>query len=678
VLAGTPYQLYRFDASFGVWEPVLRRLIGGVAPSIWMQGDDTIVAIIEARRIRSIDDGRTWDTLDNPDGIVSAATDDGGAVVLFGLRGRSTDLGATWTPTSIAPTSRFTNVGGGRIVSVGDHISVSRDTGRTWTTRYVVSGNRALARHAAMVVVANGATVYVSIDSGTTWRQHAAPVATHLSTTPSGEILLASWSELPQASNGIHRSSDSGRTWTQISGGDVRATVASRDGVIWGAAMSGAFSSDDDGRTWRQRNDGFNERTAALSSDRSGAFLAVSPVPTLRTFNHAELFRSDDDGMSWKRILDSVVSAIPLFDGGGIVATTNPGYDDRGLRNDAFATRVSTDRGATWQLVANGSMSFAAARGPHGAFLASGAPGPNLYVSSDGGGTWSAATAPGTGRMAVTPSGRILITTQVQGPSAFEPVIIASDDRGRTWDRIYDGPWVVGIAALTDSIYLAATYDTLLRTTDAGATWSARPIGTFMNEIHLFDGVVLIPAAYDRSKTLLERSTDMGATWTRDSLGSLGPRSMRPIFSPTTGELFALRDDGLDRSTDFGASWQRIDTATWITSLASNGRAIVASTSSSGLYRTTSLSSAPREGVHHRAAPLRIRPLPARRRVVVDPPVRGELRIVDLTGRLVHTQHVDGVASIVVDVSAIVSGLYIVQLDVETTRHVGRMVIARE
>src|SRR6185436_15036766 len=99
--------------------------------------------------------------------------------------------------------------------------------------------------------------LFLSLDGGATWARHSpgAPLGNVSHLAASGQTLLA----LAQGDGrrgGVFRSRDGGRSWALSSKGifsaDVTVVEVGAPGTIWCVADSNLFRSTDDGRTWRR------------------------------------------------------------------------------------------------------------------------------------------------------------------------------------------------------------------------------------------------------------------------------------------------------------------------------------------------------------------------------------------------------------------------------------------
>ena len=252
--------------------------------------------------------------------------------------------------------------------TAGMSVWFSRDLGETWTRPYIESGLYLEARVWALSAhPARPGEVFAGTDSGIYRWSEATRLWTHLPSPLDG---LHVWSLVQSPDDpdvllagthpaGIWRSTDGARSWTPCAArfaetcvflGRPRVTQILYDPLqretVWaGVEIDGVHRSTDGGRTWAKIGQGL------LSDDIHG--VAVVPEDGRRRLfatTNKGLHLSLDDGATWTmQPLDSpwqyTRTIVPRADGEGTVFLTNgdgpPGSTGRLLR--------SADRGRSWQ-----------------------------------------------------------------------------------------------------------------------------------------------------------------------------------------------------------------------------------------------------------------------------------------------------------------------------------------
>ena len=279
---------------------------------------------------------------------------------------KSTDYGRTWNPIfdgqdtqsigAIAVASSDSNVvyvtsGEGLHrpdLSVGDGIYRSADAGKTWTHLGLRDGQQIPA---------------IAVDPGNANTLFAA-VLGH----PYG----------PNAERGIFRSTDGGKTWDKVlykdenTGGsdvaidpkDPQAVYASlwderlgpwEDDNNYATTNGGLFKSTDGGDTWKQLTNGLPKdlvqiNVAIAASNPQRLYATVSTMKEgngYATDQGLGVYRSDDGGMTWRRITDDPRPAMKIGGGDLPVPVVDPQNPDI-VYSTSIVTCRSEDGGETW------------------------------------------------------------------------------------------------------------------------------------------------------------------------------------------------------------------------------------------------------------------------------------------------------------------------------------------
>jgi photosystem II stability/assembly factor-like uncharacterized protein len=228
------------------------------------------------------------------------------------------------------------------------------------------------------IFIASQDTVLRSTDSGEHWTalntaQDEPRGFTQMTIDPHGILYGASWA-------GIRRSTDNGDTWTLIRPlmGGYSVICDSSGHVFVAAGSEGLVRSIDRGNTWQKVLDHGN-----LS------FIVIGPsqelIASARTFREPWAARSTDDGESWQEYGYGLTS-LAFTSNGSMFAGT--GYDGMygNVGKGPYLFR-STDKGATWEKVYEGSIYAVAVNADDQIFAGLAADG--IITSTDDGMHWS-------------------------------------------------------------------------------------------------------------------------------------------------------------------------------------------------------------------------------------------------------------------------------------------------
>lgn len=302
-------------------------------------------------------------------------------------------------------------------------------------------------------------------------------------------------------------------TWAPVASSSDGTKLAAGDyfGDIW--------TSTDSGVNWVDRTSSLGSKSwKAIASSSNGTKLAA-------VVYNGGLYTSADSGATWTDRTSAAgtrdwASIVSSSDGTKIYATAHTG-----------TLMVSTDSGATWTSRASSDMSTRVLN--------------NVTVSTDG------------QKLAV----------------ASDNGIFLSSDAGITWTWAHANAtnqpgtyYYYGITSSGDgSVIAAGIYGDYVPfqvavSTDSGATWTRRTVGSGVNRI------ISIAASSDGSKLVTGQymngaiwtSSDTGATWTNRNTGDFpsGLSYWRVTSSSDGSKLLAAGEQGcLMTSSDSGVSW---------------------------------------------------------------------------------------------------------------------------
>lgn len=284
------------------------------------------------------------------------------------------------------------------------------------------------------------------------------------------------------------------------------------------------------------------------------------------------VWKSTDGGQSWDPLWNDqsvlVIGSIALApsDPDTIYAGTGewtPGYITTGPGDGLF---VSTDGGASWtQQTGLGATRVArVAVSPTDANRVYVAGNNGFEYSDDGGATWTTLMAGDISDAVIDPSDADKIYIAVDSDAVYQ-----TTDNGATWTRLAAGPTGGNADWLKLSMGLSGTHGTdfllakgasdVWKTTDGGATWSTLG-GTHNYAWHGWcDLVAVAPDDEDIivvGGSFARRTTDGGASWS--TMSNLHADHHMAVFAPSdTDIVYEANDGGLFNSTDKGANWSK-------------------------------------------------------------------------------------------------------------------------
>lgn len=435
-------------------------------------------------------------------------------------------------------------------------------------------------------------------------------------------------------SAGVYRSGDGGRNWSLVSrrenlkpprgaqpepgnmdygwirswGPSVKCLALSpaRPERLAFGTSGHVFVTDDAGASWQQRYSRMLDDGRFAGTGLEVTCLhAVVPDPVRRQrlwFCYADigLLRSDDEGRSFRRCFEGMASP-----GNGFTVAVDPRRPDTlWAGTGQWATNVgdvcrSDDAGATWTVVGRPESGLPVGQTRHLVLdprspesqrrLLVTSKGNGLFETRDGGASWKplhaglpaeAAKDPRAILLLDQPAGRLVVV--LGGKPIAGAGIYASDDDGRTWQRLDRGERFADIHALKADphdgsvLYLAQRrfYDHQQRRNYPGGLFVSRDGGQDWERILDDDFVADAAVSPADSRVLyaattghpyhddyvapgLLRSADGGRTWTRQTQGlsntnvscvSISPHDPSEIYLGTGGNSgFVGKDTGVKR-----------------------------------------------------------------------------------------------------------------------------------
>jgi hypothetical protein len=364
-------------------------------------------------------------------------------------------------------------------------------------------------------------------------------------------------------------------------GGSVHclAVVPGNADVLYAGTDEGVYRSDDAGATWRPARAGLPAaRVQALAIEPSAPDTLYAGTVTPDGVASFGIFKSVDGGQTWTEanvgLEDPLTGFAPLDIEALAVDPAHPGTVLAGTRfSDIF---LSTDGGATWTPETLGGFNvgletsaFLFDPANPGAVLAASTSG--LLRSFDGGVNWDFFGDAGISffALAADPSAPGVI----YGGNANGFGVVKSTDSGAHWVQIDTNlpgasgsggtnlPSVLSVAvdpANPSAVTIGTFGDGAFASADGGATWAPASGGlpsAFVGALAFTGDAEPRLLAGTLGAGVLRR--DDGADWMRASSGILQSRIFSVAADPDDPDtLFAGGFDGVHRSTDGGATWQ--------------------------------------------------------------------------------------------------------------------------
>ncbi len=426
----------------------------------------------------------------------------------------------------------------------------------------------------------DGDGVYLSTDGGASWKQTLRDDIIESVEFAAVDPAIA----YAGSSNAIYRSQDGGQTWLRISGGEdgwgppgVRAgfpidfQVDPRDPnrIFANEYGGGNFLSVDGGRTWTVASAGY---TGAQVRD-----IVVDPGVAGRVLAAARsgLFASFDGGQAWAGLSYPPASAMEWT-----AVAVDPGNPQHVLAANNWNRAIleSHDAGRTWRQT-------------------------NAYFEKPTGGWRAIAFAPSDPATAYAGSAGFYSAGSFDEQIAGRGVYV-SHDGGATWtpanSSLIQKAHVTGLAIdphNPQQVYAATSQGGIFKSADGGQAWQAINQGlpgqaprALSVAIDPADSKVIYAGLWQAG---LYRSADGGATWRLSAAGLNPEASISDIVSdPADPKVLYAADlhSGVYRSADGGATWQAANAglrmrAVNALSISADGQHLYAATEGEGVFR---------------------------------------------------------------------------------------------
>jgi YD repeat-containing protein len=270
--------------------------------------------------------------------------------------------------------------------------------------------------------------------------------------------------------------------------------------------------------------------------------------------NLSQTMRSTDSGQTW---------TVGFIAGGSNVYRLRFANPSTGLAVGANGGQIArtVDGGESWSIIGGGildQMVTGLAASQSGSVVLAGALNAPLLRSITSGATWSE-----TGERYSSPA---FASEQVALAIRQAGQIARSTDAGQTWTVVYNQLGAVSLASTTMATasvgLVVGDNGLILRTTDGGLSWATMPSGTTLalKTVRCLTATVCLAGGYPAA-TLL-RSSDAGATWSPVTIQLLSGSAFIRGFARISDTVAIIATDSeLQRSPDGGQTWTRVYTS---------------------------------------------------------------------------------------------------------------------
>ncbi|MGA2822816.1 MAG: hypothetical protein ABSE72_04755 [Bacteroidales bacterium] len=554
----------------------------GLIESVAIKGTTIFAGGAQGGMYISRDLGKSWSQVTNGISIYASVT----AILIHndtimaagdGIY-RSTNSGQTWT--QLGNDLYFSDLRamawiGNRIMLCTDYwgsLYISDDNGYTWNQcpehvpDYYVSGATILGKDIFVSSDVNG--IYKSIDNGQTYTlSNNGLTSVHVYTLETnGNKIYAS------TGDGLFVSSDHGTTWTIIS--NVLFNIQGINHLVFDGSTilaggyTGLIFSMDDGVTWKQAVNGLSDPRIESLAVSGSTFLAGTPSGVYMSVNSGQtwsanglpitfvsslssngsdvfacasqmtggIFTTPDFGQNWNFMFGGIptynVGSI-AWNGADMLAATDSGVF------------VSADRGLTWTKKSHGipvdEYSTVTCVAGDGTNLYAGTYSYGLFVSHDGGNSWTHSTLP-------VEDNKYAMCLYVKGSSVYAATffggVLFSSDNGQTWISRSSGlPSLTGYTSIVQfgSQLFISSLGGVYFSGDEGHTWVSAGNELTGKVIYSLatNGSILIAAAADNGVYM---SRDQGGSWFSVNYGL--PAKTRAMCVAVNGSWLFVGTDG--------------------------------------------------------------------------------------------------------------------------------------
>jgi len=391
---------------------------------------------------------------------------------------------------------------------------------------------------------------------------------------------------------GVIKSSDGGQTWQSVNTGLRNLYVGTlfmhpeNPEVLLAGTGNNAYP--DGGGAYLTTNGGTSWQEVIPDENINAVEFSLSNPNIAYAGSAGAIYRSDDQGQSWRKISDETEGwgSTGVRAGFPIDFQVDPRDSNRIFANNyGGGNFLSIDGGRTWTVASDGYTGaqvrdIAVDQTDPGTVYTAARSG--FFRSTDGGDTWAGLNKPPAYNLewnvvAVDPSN----PRHVLAANNWDPILLQSSDRGQTWEgtseRLGEGlGWRVIAFAPSDSrtvyagssaFYSAGVFDDRMPAAgvyvshDGGSIW-APANDTLSSQVNVIDLAVdpadpqIVYAATGNSGLL--KSSDGGHSWRKMNQTESTAVVLSVAVNPSNSNVVyaGIERIGLYRSDDAGTTWQ--------------------------------------------------------------------------------------------------------------------------
>ncbi len=425
----------------------------------------------------------------------------------------------------------------------------SEDNGNHWQKISPTSKDTSIF---PMVVMGNNVITpfYSSTNNGTEWERHQI-----LNFAPTGNLVVKDSILYIGRDSSVYYSNNKGLTWkktgSSLPGGNTCYTLTINGSTLYAGGEKDVFKSSDNGTTWERLG-------RALSYLGSGTILQLysKDSTVFAAYGYGLYYNNPSDSL-WKS-MDSVWGIVRgIIQKDSVLFVGIDGYEliYRGSNNEkkwnSIRLKHTNKLSVVVGMVRKGNTVFVATDAGR------------LFYSSDEGNTWEESKNIGlrsnTSVRELVSCGGTLFATSVAG-------ISTSSDNGLTWISteiiqapiaLYsNGSSVYALIRSMDSIgrFGPSPYDSLIRTTDCGATWTT--LKTDFKRLGIKYLAECNSVLYAASENEVYKSSDSGRSWSKETNIYFSKGIIAMTTEDTT--IYFLGDKYVNIGTNRGKAWEII------------------------------------------------------------------------------------------------------------------------